>query len=138
MKNKTFQFDFLQFFYYVENESGSMEERLLDFEPLFKEISQNDLKKTIRNIDNEEHRFQVCTLDDTCGFWEVQLLRQREEIIPGISYEDGSYELITLPEGQYLAESSTILYDRKTSLLLFQRNRYGYSINALLNYIRTF
>ena len=72
------------------------------------------------------------------NFWEIQLLRQREEILPGISYEDGTYELINLPEGQYLAESSTFIYDSNSHIVLFQRNRFGYSINALLNFIKTF
>ncbi|PKM41464.1 MAG: hypothetical protein CVV04_03185 [Firmicutes bacterium HGW-Firmicutes-9] len=137
MKRKSIQFDYLQFFYYKENKSGAMQEKLLDLAPLLQQISKKDLANTCRMIDDEEHRMQICRHDEENNFWEIQLLRQREENLPGISYEDGSYELINLPDGQYIAESSSILYDANKSIILFQRNRYGYTINALLAYIRS-
>jgi len=138
MGRKTVQFDYLKFFYYAEADNGVLVETPLDLSELFRKIEENDVTKTCRLINDEEHRFHVCSRNDDINTWEVQLLRQREELRPGISNQDGSYALISLDEGQYVAESSTLIYDEETATVLFQRNRFGYSIHSLLEYIKLF
>lgn len=55
----------------------------------------------------------------------------REQILPGIADDGGSYELIRLNDNQYPAESTTAIYDEDKNILYVQRNIYGTSIRCL-------
>jgi hypothetical protein len=81
--------------------------------------------------------FHVCQRNtELPSIWELQILHLREKILPGIADEDGSYELITLGDHQYPAESTTLLYDEKDHTLYLQRNIYGTSIKALEEFLQ--
>ena len=80
--------------------------------------------------------FHVCKHHEQSQMWEIQILRLREKVLPGIADPEGSYELIQLGETQYPAESTTILYDEQRNILFMQRNIFGISIKSMEEYIQ--
>lgn len=135
---KTVQFDHLAPYYLETSECGGTSENRYDMSSLFAHISGLPSTETKKKIFGETHYFHKCCYDETNGLWELQILHLREKVVPGIAYNDGTYELIQLEDGQYLAESTTIAYNPVNCVFYFQRNMYGTSINAFVQLLTHF
>ena len=135
---KTVQFDHLAPYYLVTGENGGTDERRYDLSRLLGHISQIQPVERKLRIYGEVHYFHKCKYDDRSNFWEIQMLHLREKVIPGIADENGTYELIQLEDGQFIAESTTVVYNPQECLMYFQRNMYGTSIRAFTEMLMHF
>lgn len=130
-KTKTIQFDLLKPYFIQDDKYGFTQEKLYDLKPFFKHISSNPLVNTKKRVYGDYHMFYKCKHHEADNIWELQLLHLREQILPGISDGDKEFELITLGENQYPAESTTVIYDGNTNIIYMHRNIYGTSIKVL-------
>lgn len=115
---------------------GAMVEKKLDLSGFFSAVAAAELRNTLRTINGERYRFHVCHFDETNACWEVQLLRLRDVLLPGVADEAGMYEILTLPEGRFIAESCTLVYDAAHTCLYMLRNKMCLSISRLIDYFR--
>lgn len=133
MENKKVRFDQLKPYFFDKTDA---EEYLYDLGHLLRLLSANPHQNSIRRVFGDIHLFHICKYDEVQQVWEIQVLRLREKILPGIADTDGAYDLIQLEDGKYPAESTTILYDERSHILFFQRNHYGVSIRAMELYLQ--
>lgn len=118
---------------------GSPIERRLDLNDLFQQLSEEPQQRGLKEILGEKYRLHVCTYHENDALWELQVLHLRDSILPGIADEEREYELLTLPDGKYPAESCTMIYIPQDSTILFQRNvlcmssrRLGYYLQSMM------
>ena len=130
-KPKKIHFDLLKPYFIQDDKYGFTEEKVYDLKPFFEHISNNPLVHTKKKVYGDYHMFYKCKHHDTDNIWELQLLHLREQILPGISDGDKEFELITLDENKYPAESTTAIYDGNTNIIYMHRNIYGTSIKVL-------
>ena len=133
---KSVQFALFRPYFLRKDENGVSQEHLYDLRALLQHVSSHSFSETKKKISGETHMFHVCRRDNDLSVWELQILHLREKSLPGIADEDGSYELITLGDHQFPAESTTLLYDEKEYTLYIQRNIYGTSIKALEEFLQ--
>ena len=132
---KKVRFELLVPYFLDTNDTGETVEFKYNLSPLFEQISMQDRKATQRRIWGEKHLFAKCIHEEQNHLWEIQLLHYREKVLPGKADEDGAFELIHLDEDEYVAESTTVLYDEIDYRLYIQRNIYGTSIRAFTELI---
>ena len=118
---------------------GTQHERRLDLDDLFRYLSEEPQKRSLKEILGEKYRLHVCTYHENDALWEIQVLHLRDSILPGIADEEREFELLTLPDGKYPAESCTMIYIPRSTTVFFQRNalcmsskRLGYYIQSML------
>lgn len=133
---KTVRFDHFKPYFYQTDENGNANEAEYNLSKLFQDISSVSFAESKKTIAGEIHMFHVCKHHTHSKIWEIQILRLREKILPGIADAEGSYELIRLGEFQYPAESTTLLYDEHRNILFMQRNVFGVSIKSLEEYLQ--
>ncbi len=83
-------------------------------------------------------KIRIQELKKVNEYWEILILKLRDEVMPGIADDDGNYTIEILEDGKYYCESTTMLYDLEKSILVIQKNRYGIqpsNIEFLLNKI---
>lgn len=131
MKTKTVRFDKFVPCFLEHKRDGTSAERPLALEKIFQKLANNEIEDPQKDVFGEKHFFYKCRYDSQLNIWEVQVLRLREKILPGIMQPNGTYELIQLENGEWPAESTTILYDQAKTEICMQRNRDGVSIRAL-------
>jgi hypothetical protein len=122
-------------FYLEKDEDSVQHETPCDLSHLFTSIEASSVSRTVKEIRGDKYRFHICRLHKKERIWELQILRLREKMLPGIATEEGEYELIELEEGKYPAETITALYDEFTCRLYVQRNIFGISLSSLGTYI---
>lgn len=132
---KLVQFDLLQPYYLQRDESGVSKEHLYMLSSLLRHIAPLSPMQTQKKILGDIYVVQVCKYDADLKVWELQLLRLREKVLPGIADEEGHYALIHLGDNEYPAESTTLLYDETRCTLYMQRNIFSVSIRALEEYL---
>lgn len=133
---KPVRFDLLQPCYLQRGQDGVSRENIYDLSTLLQQIAMLSPAQTQKKVLGDIYVVQVCNYISELMIWEMQLLRLREKILPGIADDDGHYDLIQLGENQYPAESTTILYDPRRSTLCMQRNVFAVSIRALEEYLQ--
>lgn len=130
-QKKPVQFAHFRPCFLKKDDNGVSKEHIYDLRGLLQHVSSLPFSETKKKIYGETHMFHICRRDEALCIWELQILHLREKSLPGIADEDGSYELLTLEDHKFLAESTTLLYDEKEYTLYVQRNNYGTSIKAL-------
>lgn len=133
---KHIRFDkFVPYFIQDASKDGQASEKEYDLHNMFVQISQRISKEVIvkKEALGSNYIFHVCSYNSKYKIWQLQILHIRENILPGIANDQGEYELIQLEDNQYLAESTTVLYDEERFTLYLQRNKYGISIHAFEN-----
>ena len=63
--------------------------------------------------------------------WEIQFLRIRDGVLPGIAKIDGTFESMDLEPDEFIGEEIAALYDVDTSVLVVQRNRNSLSPSGI-------
>lgn len=132
---KPVQFDLLKPFYLQRDDSGVSREYLYDLSSLLHHVETLPPMATQKKILGDIYVIQICNHDANLKIWELQLLRLREKVLPGIADEEGNYALIQLGDNEYPAESTTLLYDETNHTLYMQRNIFAVSIRALEEYL---
>lgn len=135
-QKKLVQFNLFRPYYLVKDEVGIAHEHIYDLSKLLQHVSTHSFSETKKKILGETHMFHVCRRDSNLRLWELQILHLREKSLPGIADEEGAYELIKLPDHQFPAESTTLLYDETEHTIYLQRNIYGTSIKALEEFLQ--
>lgn len=135
---KKVRFEHLIPYYLTQDAAGKSIEKKFNLTPLFRKISEQTPKATQQRIYGEKHLISKCVHDNQNYLWEVQLLHYREKVLPGKADENGAFELIRLDDGEYVAESTTLLYDETKNNIYLQRNIYGSSIRAVTELIMRF
>lgn len=133
---KTVYFDMYAPYHLVEGEDRAMVEQRLNMCDFFQEIAGTELRNTLHRINGERYRFHICRYDENNACWEVQILHLRDVLLPGVADEAGAYEELDLPEGRYLAESCTIMYDARNHYIYVQRNKMCITTSRLTDYFR--
>lgn len=133
---KPVQFDHFRPYYLARDAHGQSQEHVYDLKSLLQHVKDHPFSETRKTILGDLHMFHICRYDSTLHVWEIQILRLREKMLPGIADDSGTYELIRLEDNQYPAESTTLLYDEDHCTLYMQRNIYGTSIRALEEYLQ--
>lgn len=124
-KPKKVQFDLLKPHFLTE-EKGKSVEKPYDLSGMLRFIASQPLKATKHRLYGDNHLFHKCKYHEESKIWELQILHLREQILPGIADDNtGEYELIELEDNEYPAESTTLIYDEKTSIIYMQRNIHG-------------
>lgn len=133
---KIVYFDKYAPYHLVEGEAGVMVEQRLKMVDFFEAISKAEIGNTLQRINGERYRFHVCRYDENDKCWEIQILHLRDVILPGVADEAGAYEELDLPEGRFLAESCTVLYDVRSHYIYMQRNKMCITMSRLTDYFR--
>lgn len=67
--------------------------------------------------------------------WEIQFLRIRDGVLPGIAKIDGTFEIMDLEPDEFIGEEIAAIYDSATSVLAVQRNRNSLSPSGIEMYL---
>ncbi len=123
----------------ITDADGTQHEHPLDLDDLFKQLSEEPQKRGLKELFGEKYRLHVCKYHENDALWEIQVLHLRDSILPGIADEEREFELLTLPDGKYPAESCTMIYIPQSTTIFFQRNslcmstkRLGYYLQSML------
>lgn len=135
-QKKTVQFNLFKAFFLKRDQDGTSREHTYDLSKMLQHVADHPFSETKKKILGETHMFHVCRRDEQLRVWELQILHLREKNLPGIADEDGAYELLRLPDHQFPAESTTLLYDENDYTIYLQRNIYGTSVKALEEFLR--
>ena len=138
-KSKTICFDYMKVCIQRYNkEEDKLIEEVANLSNCFERVSNISPVDRTYNNGNEKIRIQV--LKKTEQIWQIQVLRLRDEIMPGIADDEGNYSIEILEDGKYYGESISLLYDSENSVLVMQRNRYGLqpsNVEVLFNKIKS-
>ena len=136
-KNKTIYFDYLKtYIQRYERDDNKIIEELANLSGFFERVSKIDSVDRTYNMGNEKIRIQE--LKKAGEYWEILILKLRDEVMPGIADDNGNYSIAILEDGKYYCESTTMLYDPENGVLVMQKNRYGLqasNVEVLLNII---
>ncbi len=119
---KEIQFDYFEVhaFEMDKNNNVAMDIKM-DITPILENLLHMETVDRTQNYKSDKIRFQVVHKKDN-SIWEIQLLRLREVLLPGIADDEGNYEIITLEDGQYIGESTSMIYDSENCVICMQRN----------------
>lgn len=136
-KYKTIYFDYVKTYTQrYEKDGNKVVEELADLSGCFERVSKINSVDRTYNMGNEKIRIQE--LKKVGEYWEILVLKLRDEVMPGIADDSGNYSIEILEDGKYYCESTTMLYDPENSVLVLQKNRYGLqasNVEILLNLI---
>ena len=88
------------------------------------------LKKSIR-FNNILARIECFSHSDDDDLWGMRLLKLRDTNIPTKVKENEESEPVELDDDEYLGEDITILYEKCSSILMIQMNRFSLGITKL-------
>ncbi|MEI3402157.1 MAG: DUF6731 family protein [Clostridia bacterium] len=119
---KEIQFDYYEVHCFEMNEDNTVATDIkFDIDSILSDLSKIEVVKRTQIYKNDKIRFQIVNKTED-ELWEMQVLRLRESMLPGIADEEGNFEIITLEDGQYIGESVTLLYDPNNCIICMQRN----------------
>lgn len=111
-------------------------EELYDIKEIFENLLDIEAQERTELVNGEPCRIQ--TLVKHHGIYKIQVLRLRENVIPGIANDDGDFEIIELHDGEYVAEYNAIIYDSVTKVLMLHRNRNAMTPSRMEDYLSEF
>lgn len=134
MQQKAIKIDYYEVWIYRKKDQDNYEEEKINISAIFKMLQNNSVIERTFKYGGESIRFQEINYDKENRIWEIQLLRSRDIIIPGVADNSGNYTITTLDNDKYYAESITLLYNEEKSLLAFQIN-HNYMTRTVLEEI---
>lgn len=137
MKTAIVTLDFFRLKTSTETRNG-IKEQYLDISDALKEIEEDhkyDKTTTDKEINGDNTRIHYLKYHTTECLWEIQMIRFREKILPGIVDEKESYELIKLDNNKRIAEFTTLIYDVTNSVILMHRNNNSLYPTGLETYL---
>lgn len=140
MPIKNIRFDYYQVCCKQLNEREELVFPLYDLTPILEEAQQIDVSDRMYQYRGEEARLQkVDKLRIQVGrrqkdIWELQFLRIRKNVLPGIASDDGSFDPLDLDDDEGIGEEVSVLYDRQHSIIFIQRNRNSLSPTGIEEY----
>lgn len=134
MQQKAIKIDYYEAWIYRKKDKDNYEEEKINISAIFKMLQNNSVVERTFKYGGESIRFQEINYDKENRIWEIQLLRSRDIIIPGVADNSGNYTITTLDNDKYYAESIALLYNEEKSLLAFQIN-HNYMTRTVLEEI---
>ncbi len=126
--------DYYEVWAYINDGTGKYNETKYDIAEIFELLSESDCTQRTFEYKEEKVRVQEVKYDKQNEIWEIQLLRAREYIQPGVADDTGNYDILDLGEDKYYAESISLLYDSKRCIIGMQIN-HNYITRTILEQI---
>ena len=100
MKAKKIRFDYFQVQKAQDNEDGSVSIPLFNLSPVLERLMDLDSTERTYFFDNEQSRLQTVKKYeiDHRICWELQFIRIRESVLPGIATKSGEFHILDLDE----------------------------------------
>lgn len=135
-KKRGINVDYYEVWSYCKaKEKDGYKEGKCDISPILLHLQNADINDRTFEYNEEKVRVQEIQYHKDEAIWEIQLLRARKYVMPGIVDDDsGEYVIVTLDGNKYYAESVTLLYDEKRFILAMQIN-HNYITRPLLEKI---
>lgn len=92
------------------------------------------LKKSIK-FGNTLARIECFSHSEDDDFWGIHLIKLRDTNIPTKVKENEASEPVELEDDEYLGEDITLLYEKCSSILMVQMNRFSLGITKLTEFI---
>lgn len=134
MINKAIKIDYYEVYRRRKENNNKYIEEKVDISAIFEILKDATVQERTFKYGGETIRFQEIKYDSENKIWEVQILRSRNIIAPGIADNSGNYTITTLTDDKYYAESISLLYSAEKSLLAFQIN-HNYMTRTVLEEI---
>ena len=134
MINKAIKIDYYEVYRRRKENNNKYVEEKVDISAIFEILKDATVQERTFKYGGETIRFQKIKYDTENKIWEVQILRSRNIIAPGIADNSGNYTITTLTDDKYYAESISLLYSGEKSLLAFQIN-HNYMTRTVLEEI---
>ena len=101
---KEIQFDYYEVHCFEMNEDNTIATDIkFNIDSILSDLNKIEVVKRTQIYKNDKIRFQIVNKTED-ELWEIQVLRLRESMLPGIADEEGNFEIITLEDGQYIGE----------------------------------
>jgi hypothetical protein len=108
-----------------------------DLNNIFDEFSKKKPNQLIRNLGNGKATVENVVKDN--DKWLLQFLKIREDYPPGIyDEESGDFKRVTLNDKEYIAESTSAIYDPALKVIMLQKNRHALNYASLEDYLQLF
>lgn len=134
MKSKAIRIDYYEVWKYKKINNENFREQKINIGNIFKLLNQMPIQERTFEYQGEKIRFQEITFDLENKIWEIQLLRARNKLLPGVADDSGNYTVMKLGNDKYYAESISMLYSEDKCLISFQIN-HNYITRSLLQQI---
>lgn len=101
--------------------------------PAEERVSTNIFGEQIRFQEVNEKMHKTKKNDDGTPYlyWELEILKERVGILPGIAKSNGCFDSIPVDEGDSISEDITALYDPQICLMLVFRKKEGLSPSGI-------
>lgn len=96
--------------------------------------ADHNLKKSIK-FGNTLARIECFNHSEEDDFWGIQLIKLRDTNIPTKVKENEASEPVELEDDEYLGEDITLLYEKCSSILMVQMNRFSLGITKLTEFL---
>jgi hypothetical protein len=120
-KNRAITIDYYEIWTY-ENQEGTYNECKYDITEILKQLKSISVTERTFEYNDEKIRIQEVKYHEEEKLWEIQILKSREYVKPGIADDNGKYIILDLGENKYYAESITLIYDSEKCIIGMQIN----------------
>lgn len=134
MEPKAIKMDYYEVWAYRKLNDSTFKEQKMNIANILKVLKEMPTTERTFEYGGEKIRFQEIIYDSVNEIWEIQLLRARNTLIPGVADEAGNYTVMKLENDKYYAESISVLYNENKCLIAFQIN-HNYITRSLLQQI---
>lgn len=134
MIQKAIKIDYYEVWRHRKKDDNTYIDEKVNISNIFKMLKDCSINERTFKYGGETIRFQKIEFEETEKIWEIQLLRSRNLMPPGVADNSGNYTITTLDDDKYYAESITLLYSEIKSLLAFQIN-HNYMTRTVLEEI---
>lgn len=102
MKQKLIRIDYYETWRHREEDKDNYVDEKVNISNIFKILNNGSVEEKTFKYGGETIRFQKIEYDETNKIWEIQILRSRSSIIPGIADNQGGYTIDTLGKRKIL------------------------------------
>lgn len=134
MESKAIRMDYYEVWEYKKMNNNTFKEQKMNIANILVLLEKMPIQERTFEYGGEKIRFQEIVFDSENKTWEIQLLRARNTIIPGVADDSGNYTIMKLENNKYYAESISVLYNESKCLIAFQIN-HNYVTRSLLQQI---
>lgn len=131
---RTIKFQYFRIFCQKRNDEGNFGKKELYNLTDWIAKAKDNQKKAIQFGKNMA-RIDTIKYNKLMGLWGIRLLKLRNTNPPTKAKDGEEAEAILLEEGEYIGEDVTMLYDRYSSIIMIQSNRFSLSISKIEEFI---
>jgi hypothetical protein len=149
-KKKNISIDYFQSREKIYEDGELIANNLYGLKPIFELAQKTNVKERTWDYHDDIARLQIVrpieekikhdNIVNCKDLWEIQFVRIRKDLLPGIANDEGEYdpELLSkyLKDNQGIAETISGIYDNKLCVLVLQRNVDGITPSGILDFLR--